>query len=310
MSESPGRVVSLMSILVDVVIRVPGLPPRGGDVIGESVRREVGAGFNLASAVARQGVSCVYAAPHGTGPHGHLVRTALHVEGIATAMAASTEADTGFCIALSEPDLETTYVTVPGVESRQSRDALSRLDIRPHDLVALSGYDLTYPVSGPAMESWLRTRPPGRFVLDPGPLILDIPASRWDVLLPQLGLLTLNQREARLICNNQSLSGSDLIRAVRSGFGVPGSTLIVVREGAAGCVATGGDLGDEFVQVPVPTVRAVDTIGAGDVHTGVLLARLAQAGHVGAALQAANRAAAISVASLGAATAPHDHGAN
>ena len=295
MSEPPARVVSLVSILVDLVIRVPALPPRGGDVIGESLRREVGAGFNLASAVARQGVSCVYAAPHGTGPHGDLVRAALHAEGIATAMAASTEADTGFCIALSEPDLENTYVTVPGVESRQSLDALSRLGTRPRDLVALSGYDLTYPVSGPAIESWLRTRPPGRFALDPGPLILDIPASRWNVLLPQLGLLTMNQREARLICNNQSLSGWDLIRAVRSKFEIPGSTLIIVREGAAGCMATGGDLGEEVTQLAVPPVRAVDTIGAGDVHTGVLLARLAQAGHVGAALQAANQAAARSV---------------
>lgn len=310
MSEPTARVVSLVSILIDLVIGVPGLPPRGGDVIGENLRREVGAGFNLASAVARQGVSCVYAAPHGTGPHGDLVRAALHAEGIAMAMAASTEADTGFCIALSEPDLENTYVTVPGVESRQRLDALSGLDIGPRDLVALSGYDLTYPVSGPAIESWLRARPPGRFALDPGPLILDIPASRWDALLPQLGLLSMNQREARLVCNNHSLSGSDLIRAVRSRFEIPGSTLIIVREGPAGCVATGGELGDGFVRVPVPNVRAVDTIGAGDVHTGVLLARLAHAEQVAAALQAANQAAATSITSFGAATAPPEPAAD
>jgi ribokinase len=87
-------------------------------------------------------------------------------------------------------------------------------------------------------------------------------------------------------------------------MGLRPSALLVVREGPAGCLAIGGELGDRVVGVPAPRVRAVDTTGAGDTHTGVLLAELARGRAVEAALGTANRAAAISVTRVGSATSP------
>ena len=49
---------------------------------------------------------------------------------------------------------------------------------------------------------------------------------------------------------------------------------------------------------------AVDTTGAGDAHTGVLLAGLVTGAGVEAALWTANRAAALAVTRVGPATAP------
>jgi ribokinase len=69
-------------------------------------------------------------------------------------------------------------------------------------------------------------------------------------------------------------------------------------------VATGAALGERVLAVPAPPVRAVDTTGAGDTHTGVLLAELARGRPVEDALDTANRAAAISVTRIGPATAP------
>jgi sugar/nucleoside kinase (ribokinase family) len=253
-----------------------------------------GGGFNVAAAVARQGVRCVYAAPHGTGRYGDLIRSALAAEGIAVAAGPRMGGDSGFCVVLVEPDGERTFVTAPGVEATATADELSALPPAPGDLVSVSGYDLVYPGSGPALAAWLATVAAGvRVVLDPGPLVMDIPR------LPDVDVLTLNQREARLLARRPGASGPALLEAVHHG-----PRLTVLREGAAGCVATGGPFGGAVVSVPAPAVDAVDTTGAGDAHTGVLLAALARGLDVKAALVKATEAAAVAVTRVGPAEAP------
>jgi sugar/nucleoside kinase (ribokinase family) len=152
------------------------------------------------------------------------------------------------------------------------------------------------------LAGWLATLPAGVGVaLDPGPLVREIPAARLAGALALVTLLTLNRREARLL-SGAGGTGAELLRAVR-GSAAPGA-LVVVREGPDGCVATGGPLGDRVLAVPAPTVRAVDSTGAGDAHTGVLLAALSCGTEIGDALRLANRAAAISVTRTGPATTP------
>lgn len=290
----PDTVWSLGSILVDVTVDVPALPARGGDMLASGTRTVPGGGFNLASAVARQGVRCVYAAPHGTGRFGILIRSALATAHVQIAGAQRPSGDSGFCVVLVEPDGERTFVTAPGVEASMALSELDALPIAPGDLVSVSGYDLVYPGSGPVLTEWLSRVPSTvRVVLDPGPLVADIPR------LPDVDILTLNQREARVLARLPDAAGTTLLEAVHDG-----PRLTVVREGAAGCVATGGPLGDAVLSVPAPAVRAVDTTGAGDVHTGVLLAALARGLDVKTALHRANEAAADSVTRPGPAQAP------
>lgn len=301
-----GTVYALGSILVDLTVDVPALPARGGDVLASATRTVAGGGINLASAVARQGISCVYGGPHGTGPYGDVVRAALKVEGIATVLAARTDGDTGFCVTLVEPDGERTFVTMPGVEAELRPGDLSALRPERDDVISLSGYDLAYPVSGPVLVDWLSTASTdgARTALDPGPLVAEIPPELLAAALPRLRLLTLNQREARLFCGADEASGAELVDAVRRVPGLAFEALVVVREGGKGCLAAGGPLGDEVLAVPAPSVEVVDTTGAGDTHTGVLLAALAAGNDVPSALTRANRAAAISVTRRGPATAP------
>ncbi len=300
-----GRVFSLGSILVDIAVDVPALPDRGGDVLATATRTVVGGGFNLAAAVARQEVHCLYAAPHGTGRYGDLVRTALAAEGIEVAGGQRVDGDTGFCVTLIEPDGERTFVTVPGVEAALTPDDL--IAVRPDvdDIVAVSGYDLLYPASGPVLAGWIDALPGSVLVaLDPGPLVLDIPTELWRGVLDKVSVLTLNQREAQLLADVEQAAGAALIEAVGRRLSLDPRALLVVREGPSGCIASGGGLGDRAVTVPAPAVVAVDTTGAGDTHTGVLLAELASGRDVERALDTANRAAAISVTRIGSATAP------
>jgi ribokinase len=292
-------VYSLGSILVDVTVDVPALPGRGGDVLATGSRTLPGGGFNLAAAVARQQVACVYGAPHGTGRNGDVIRQALTAEGIEVAGDRRDDGDSGFCLVLVEPDGERTFVTMPGVEAALTPADLARLAPAPGDVVSVSGYDLLYPVSGPVLAGWLTGLAPGVFVaLDPGPLIMEIPAARLGPVLRRADLLTLNRREARLLGGSEA-TGVALLEAVRGA-----AAMVVVREGADGCVATGGALGERVVSVPAPPVVAVDTTGAGDAHTGVLLACLAAGVGVDEALRTATRAAAVAVTRLGPATTP------
>jgi ribokinase len=294
-------VYSLESILVDVAIEVPALPERGGDVLATTTRTTAGGGFNLASAVARQGVRCVYAAPHGTGRNGDAIRHALAAEGVRTTTAPRTDGDSGFCVVLVEPDGERTFVTTAGVEAWLTAADLAGVAPVSGDAVAVSGYDLAYPGSGPVLTEWLAGLPAGVLVaLDPGPLVAEIPRDRLTRLLSRLDLLTLNQREAQLL-SGATASGAELLAAVRT---LTGHALVVVREGARGCVASGGPLGERVLPVPAPVVAAVDTTGAGDTHTGVLLAGLLTGSTIDDALVDAVHAAAIAVQRVGSATCP------
>jgi sugar/nucleoside kinase (ribokinase family) len=134
--------------------------------------------------------------------------------------------------------------------------------------------------------------------------VLDIPTELWSGVLDKVSVLTLNQREAQLLAEVEQAVGAALIEAVGRRLSLDPRVLLVVREGPSGCIATGGGLGDRVVTVPAPAVIAVDTTGAGDTHTGVLLAELASGRPVERALDTANRAAAISVTRVGSATAP------
>ena len=77
-----NRLVFAGEAIVDLLMWVPALPERGGDMLAESAAVEVGGGFNIMAAAVRQGLPVVYAGGHGTGPWGDRVRAALAAEGI------------------------------------------------------------------------------------------------------------------------------------------------------------------------------------------------------------------------------------
>lgn len=304
MATMNGQVLSLVSVLIDVTMQVPNLPPRGGDVLAETARTEVGGGLNVVAAAARQGVRTSYLGRHGAGRNGDLVRRALEAEGIELALPPTETGDTGFCVGLAEPDLTTSYITLPGVEGELSPAELAVPVITGSDYLILSGYDLLYPVSGASITDWVVSgKVPAKLMLDPGPLVARIPAERSFAILEHLDVLTLNEPEAQEL-SATPFTGEALVHALRTELPLPSGALVVLRSGAAGCYATGGALGEQILSVPAPKVKAVDTAGAGDTHTGVLAARLLLGDSVPDALVTANKAAAISVTRLGAATAP------
>jgi len=285
--------------IVDVVMRVPALPERGGDVLATHSEVTVGGGFNVMAAAARQEMPVLYAGGHGTGPWGDLVRAALSGEGISILRAPDPARDTGFDVALVEPDAERTFVTHLGAETLHEAGSWAAVPARAGDIVYISGYGLVPAGSGTVLGQWAAALPDGVLLfLDPGPLAAEIPASVLAPVLARCDWLSCNEREARALCGEREAAiavGRLRERTARAN--------VIVRAGRAGCVLA---LRDDpvVIHIPAPEVDAVDTTGAGDAHAGVLLAALA-AGHGPAqAARRANVAAALSVTRHGPATAP------
>jgi len=287
------RLVSLGSVIVDLVLELPGLPERGGDVLASQRGMAVGGAFNVLSAAARLGLPGVYAGPHGSGPFGDLVRAELAREGIDMALLPDPRLDTGWTIAMIAPDGERTFVTVTGADAIVESSALATIDYVNGDAVYVSGYDLAYPGAGQAIAEHVAALDASLFVaLDPGPLVADIEVARLGEVLRRADMLSLNERELAAAGGIESLA--ERMR--------PDAT-IVVRQGPRGATINRATSEPTTIRA-VAVGNVVDTSGAGDVHVGATLAGIAHAMSWADAVELANRAAAYAVSLAGPASGP------
>lgn len=296
MSRAPQLFVA-DSVMIDLVLPVGALPASGGDVMASAALFTVGGGFNVMSAVRRQGLAVAYLAKVGKGPSSDLIVSAFENEGITHALTHRGAGDAGMCVVLVEPDGERTFITAPGAEMTVSAAELRAVSLVAGDVVYLSGYNFVYPELGASFGEWLDNLDEDVLIaFDPGPRVMDIAPPLRERVISRTDFLLLNESEAT------DLSGLlDLDEALENLSDRTRSHNVVLRTGASGCRAI---FQQRRVQVDGFTVDVVDTNGAGDVHNGVLLAVLLQGGDIEEAMRRANAAAAIAIGQLGAASAP------
>ena len=293
-----GRLIHLGNVVVDIVLAVPALPERGGDVLASRAEATPGGGFNVMSAAARQGLRAAYAGAHGTGPFGTLARNALAAEGIDVVQPVKTGLDTGFVLTMVEASGERTFLTSPGAEATLTGGDLGRVTPAARDAVYLSGYGLVHDSNRAALLGWLARLGDGQPVFfDPGPLAGSIPAGALAAVLDRADWLTCNAREAATLAGVTDPWAAAGVLAGRTS-----RSRVLVRTGPDGCLISRPGAG--MVHVPGFQVRVVDTNGAGDTHSGVFIAALAAGADETAAARTANAAAALSVTRRGPATAP------
>ena len=315
-SSSPtspaGRVVLMGQILVDLAVRGEALPAPGGDVWAIDEGMHVGGGFNALVAARRMGVEAVSLSPIGDGPYSSLIQAALTREGITDLGPHIAGIDNGFCIAFTDRTGERTFISTKGAETMAPESAWADFvrTMHPGDVLYIDGYLMDHPANREAAEAALRVLPKGvRVVLDVSPVI-GIPSA-----LPSDGVIvSMNHREAQEIGQQRGDSSvCDRCRepheAARAMLGLLHRP-VLVRAGAEGAYfvrpstsATAAD--DEgAIHVPTPRVEAIDTNGAGDAHSGVLAASLAQGIPLERALLLANCAGALSTTVVGPASCP------
>ena len=307
-----GRVVLMGQILVDLAVRGEALPSPGGDVWAIDEGMHVGGGFNALVAARRMGAEAVSLSPIGDGPYSSLIQAALTREGITDLGPRIAGIDNGFCIAFTDRTGERTFISTKGAETMAPESAWADFvrTMNPGDVLYIDGYLMDHPANREAAEAALRVLPEGvRVLLDVSPVI-GIPDA-----LPSDGVIvSMNLREAQEI-GQQSGDSSvhDLCdqpcEAARAMLGLLHRP-VLVRAGAEGAyVASPSEEAtsacrQDPTRVPTPRVDAIDTNGAGDAHSGVLAASLAQGIPLERALLLANCAGALSTTVVGPASCP------
>ena len=311
-SAPAGRVVLMGQILVDLAVHGDALPGPGGDVWAVDEGMHVGGGFNALVAARRMGAEAVSLSPIGEGPYSSLIQAALAREGIADAGPRVAGIDNGFCIAFTDRTGERTFISTKGAETMAPASAWADVvrTMRPGDVLYVDGYLMDHPANREAAQAALRALPEGvRVVLDVSPVI-GIP----DGLPTRDVIISMNHREAQEI--GERTADQSLLDRCAQPLGAAEAVCaamrrpVVVRAGAQGAyflrpsVAATNARDEDATHVPTPRVDAIDTNGAGDAHSGVLAASLAQGIPVERALLLANCAGALSTTVVGPASCP------
>lgn len=322
--RSPApRVIHTGQALVDVVVDIPALPRRGGNVMARGFTRYAGGAVNVLVAAARTGAHAVHAGSHGTGVNGDLVRETFAREGVELSCGPLADVDTGICFVMIEPTAERTFVTTQGAERQITPQSLARSAPVAGDLVCVTGYSLLGPTREPLL-TWLESLPEGVVVVfDPGASFAELDAAVQHRILALTDVWTSNAEEAAgLVAGSRARSRAGSRTGSRAGDEsgpatpaagqvgssvsavarlLPGDAVVIVRDGPRGCHLL--ERGHPAYLAGHPQ-HPVDTNGAGDAHTGVLVAERGLGADWVTAARRANAAGAIKVTRRGPATAP------
>ena len=300
-----GRVVLMGQILVDRVLQGARPIHGGGSEWARDGGTHVGGGFNALVAARRMGAEAISLSPIGTGPHASMIEAALAREGIVDAGPRVDGVDNGFCVAMIGHDAERTFISTKGAETMTPETAWADFvrTMSPGDVLYIDGYLMDHPANREAAEAALRVLPEGvRVLLDVSPVI-GIPES----LPTHHAIISMNSVEARAIAKQSRLDGYLPFDSLSCRLAQTLGRDTLIRLGASGaCFARSASPDSETsaAHIPTPTIDAVDTNGAGDAHTGVLAAALAQGIPLERALLLANCAGALASTMPGPASCP------
>jgi ribokinase len=269
---------------VDSVIRVDRLPQPGETIVALGVSEDLGGkGANQAVAAARCGAHVRLVAAIGDDPLGERIRSSLAREGVQTDGITTSPHATDRCAITVDRNGENTILRLIDAARNFDPIAETRLGswIKPGDLVVMQGNlrsDVTRDCLALARSKGATT------VLNPSPTY-----AAQDYDWTRVDLVLVNRGEA------VELAGGVAEEAARE-LCKKGAGAVVLTLGADGAAFFSAN--DAF-RVAAPQVIAIDTVGAGDVFCGALIAAKALGRNWRDALAAATKAASISVTRKG-----------
>ena len=264
--------------------------------------------FPAMRAARSMGVEVVSLSPIGDGPNASLIKEALKREGIVDAGPRVPDCDNAMRTALIARNGSCTIIATKGAETMAPENAWANFvcSLHPGDVLYIDGSLMDHPANRIAAENALRALPEGvRVVLDVSPTI-GIPNG-----LPSGAIISMNYEESQVLWTRipkkerqfQSWTPADNAATTLA------SRLhrdVLVHKDANGAYFAPYDPSDALptFHIPTPTIRAVDSNGAGDAHSGVLSACLTQGVSLKRALLLANCAGALASTAVGPATCP------
>jgi len=289
-----GRVVVVGAVNVDLVVAAERLPGPGETVVGPRVEHFGGGkGANAAVAAARAGADVLLIGAVGADDTGRAALDELRAEGVRVdGVAVLDGVPTGVALivvdAAGENQIAVGAGATAGVERDQVRTAL--VDALPHTDCVLVSTEIPLAAVVVAVETATAVGVP--CVLNPAPVLPGLAG----LLVPRPGmrgpLLTPNVGELAALTG----PGPTGVRAV--GLAARTEAPVVVTLGGEGALVV--EPGGMVEHLPPRPTTVCDTTGAGDTFNGVFAAQLAAGAGLLDAARAANVAAALSVAQVGA----------
>lgn len=289
-----GRVVVVGAVNVDLVVAAERLPGPGETVVGPRVEHFGGGkGANAAVAAARAGADVLLIGAVGADDTGRAALDELRAEGVRVdGVAVLDGVPTGVALivvdAAGENQIAVGAGANAGVERDQVRAAL--VDALPHTDCVLVSTEIPLAAVVVAVETATAVGVP--CVLNPAPVLPGLAG----LLVPRPGLhgplLTPNVGELAALTG----PGPTGVRAV--GLAARTEAPVVVTLGGEGALVV--EPGGMVEHLPPRPTTVCDTTGAGDTFNGVFAAQLAAGAGLLDAARAANVAAALSVAQVGA----------
>lgn len=331
------QVISLGQIIVDVTMKVSSVPKPGEDIFANSYSMSAGASYNMLFAASQMGAKAQWAGVLGEGYFANIISKALNEAHISHIGTKNSMLDSGFCIALTDKSAERTFISTKGAETSGDEHAFDLVNPNPQDVVYISGYTFVSPIKRALLRFMLRTsglcglsssalessfdKHKRRFtaIFDASPMIANILDEDLKALIDYAPIWLCNAREAEILarrinawgdCKSEGAANEiftdetnnqltkQKIELLQRALQAP----LVVHTGSDGAWVC--DLGKEAEHIKGFQVKAVDTNGAGDAHTGVLAASIGYKMTLKQAVLYANAAAAIAVTKYGPATCP------
>ncbi|MFT9008797.1 MAG: PfkB family carbohydrate kinase [Bifidobacterium sp.] len=304
------RIFHLAQVCVDITLHIDHLPERGGDVFASNNGISVGGGFNVLYAIRQMRAPVSYMGAIGSGPMADIARNGLKLIDVDTPGAVIADVDTGFSIAMTEPNGERTFVSTRGAETMAPPDSYEKIALVDGDVVYISGYSFVHKSNAEALRRFIRKNTghfSGHIVFDSSPVIADVSDEDLEMLKVLKPIWSVNEREARILCRrfNLSIEGEtdeDRCAILARFLSAP----VIIRVGADGAWYGDGSAGSKVTarHIPAYPTTVIDTNGAGDTHAGVLCASLLQGRNLIDGLKLANCAAGLSISQFGPATCP------
>ena len=303
-----GRVVLMGQILVDHVLAGNALVYGGGSERVNDEGFHVSAGFNVLTAARRMGAEAVSLSPIGTGPHASMIEAALAREGIVDAGPRLTDCDNAYRTALITGSGKCTIIAMKGAETMAPETAWADVvrTMKPGDVLFIDGSLMDHPSNKVAADNALRVLPEGvRVVLDVSPIV-GIPDG-----LPSNTIISMNDDESQDLWKripDEERKFPSWLPADKAATALAarlGHHILVRKDDSGAYFAPADGAADlSSFHIPTPSVRTADTNGAGDAHSGVLAACLAQDVALKRALLLANCAGALASTVIGPASCP------
>lgn len=260
------KVLVMGAAVIDIIIQLEQLPSSGQDVMAEHKETIVGGcAYNVSNILKQLKIEHDLFVPVGSGAYADVIRKQLQ-EDQYDIMLEDDSQDNGWNLSIVEQDGERTFITVPGIEVNWKREWFERIDIQEYDYIYVSGYELEGASGQVIIDALENKKESCQIIFDPSPRVRYIDQHTLTKVLGMGTILHLNRMELRELTGEQTTSG-----AVKKAYGMTNGPVIVTlgNEGTLYYTAEGSEV------LSGKKVTVVDTIGAGDSHTGACIAGLA-----------------------------------